>query len=221
MGWGLNGHGQLGVGTISWETMPVPMNGLNKVVKISAGNINSLALKDDGTIWACGTNWEGQLGVSTHTSYVTAFQIPNVSGITEISSHTYHSLAKKSDGTILGWGLNDYGQLGSSSTTDTLLPILIQGSCYTTNLNDPHFNETDDFIYYPNPSNGKIVGRLKSIPGERTSIQIFTALGEIVLEESVVNNQIELNLMEYENGIYFIKTSNSKGIAVKKIVLQK
>lgn len=219
-GWGLNNHGQLGIGTVGFEILPIQISGLNNVVKIAAGNINSLALKSNGSVWAFGTNWEGQSGVSSYTSYLTPFQIPNVSGIEDINSHTYHSLAVNADGSVLGWGLNDHGQLGNS-ISDTLLPLQIQGSCnYVTSLNEKQLLETDA-IYYPNPSTDKITGYFQSICTGITSVQISNSMGQVVLNVNVTDHQVELDLKSFENGIYFIKTTNRKGSNVKKIVLQK
>ena len=50
-GWGNNGDLQL-----------QPPGGLTGVIALAAGNAHSLALKNDGTVWAWGRNYSGQLG---------------------------------------------------------------------------------------------------------------------------------------------------------------
>ncbi len=47
---------------------------------IAAGEIHSLALKDDGTVWAWGNNSEGQVGDRTTTHRLEPVQVPPLSG---------------------------------------------------------------------------------------------------------------------------------------------
>jgi alpha-tubulin suppressor-like RCC1 family protein len=62
--WGDNDDGQLGDGTIGPVRMtPAQVVGLTGVVAIGAGDLHSLAVKRDGTVWAWGNNDSGQLGV--------------------------------------------------------------------------------------------------------------------------------------------------------------
>ena len=63
--WGHNIYGQLGDGTTTTRTTPVPVAGLSNVVAIASGDWHSLALKSDGTVWAWGWNPVGQLGDGT------------------------------------------------------------------------------------------------------------------------------------------------------------
>jgi alpha-tubulin suppressor-like RCC1 family protein len=59
--WGRNDHGQLGDGTKDHRSRAVAVrdrfgNPLENIVAIAAGQSHSLALKDDGTVWAWGSN---------------------------------------------------------------------------------------------------------------------------------------------------------------------
>jgi alpha-tubulin suppressor-like RCC1 family protein len=61
--WGNNFGGQLGIGQSGNLTNhPVQVLGLSNVTAIAAGANHSLALKNDGTVWAWGYNDYGQLG---------------------------------------------------------------------------------------------------------------------------------------------------------------
>jgi alpha-tubulin suppressor-like RCC1 family protein len=64
---GDNQNGQLGNGTANTNPNPIPTQipGLTGVIAISAGNLHSLFLKNDGTLWACGYNGYGNLGDGT------------------------------------------------------------------------------------------------------------------------------------------------------------
>ncbi len=99
----------------------------NTVVQpsIAAGTNHTLALKNDGTVWAWGLNTSGQLGDGTITNKSTPVQVKSLSGITAIAVGPNHSLALKSDGTVWSWGSNASGQLGNNTTTDQILPIQV------------------------------------------------------------------------------------------------
>jgi len=54
--WGVNANGQVGDGTTTTRTSPVPVTGLSNVVAVATGANNSLALLADGTARAWGQN---------------------------------------------------------------------------------------------------------------------------------------------------------------------
>ena len=123
--WGSNNNGQLGDGTTTQRTTPVQVTGLSgTVVAIAAGSGHSLALKNDGTVWAWGANYYGELGDGTTTQRTTPVQVTGLSGtVVAIAAGSNHSLALKSDGTVWAWGWNYYGQLGDGTTTQQTTPI--------------------------------------------------------------------------------------------------
>ena len=89
------------------------------------GAYHTLALKNDGTVWAWGGNASGQLGDGTiggYTSKNTPVQVLDPSdptgyltGVIAIAAGDEHSLALKGDGTIYAWGGNPFGQLGDGT----------------------------------------------------------------------------------------------------------
>jgi len=92
---------------------------------IAAGDIHSLALKSNGTVWAWGSNSNGQLGNNSTTDSNTPVQVSGLTGVTAIAAGGAHSLALKSDGTVWTWGLNYWGQLGNGGTTDCHTPVKV------------------------------------------------------------------------------------------------
>jgi uncharacterized repeat protein (TIGR01451 family) len=103
--WGLNGFGQLGDGTMTNRLAPVLVSGLSGIfTAVSAGNNHSLALRNDGTVWAWGNNGNGQLGDGTFNNHLSPVQVPGLTGVTAISAGSQLSLALKSDGSIWTWG---------------------------------------------------------------------------------------------------------------------
>jgi len=130
--WGSNRSGQLGDGTggnlYDYKAEPVQVSGLSGAVAVSAGSRHSLAVKEDGTVWAWGYNGSGQLGDGTTDQRFTPVQVSGLSGILAVSAGNSHSLAVKQDGTVWAWGANWSGLLGDGTNTDRYTPVRVSGS---------------------------------------------------------------------------------------------
>ena len=125
-GWGANGAGALGDGTIADRNSPVSVQGLTGVTAIAGGEGHSLALLDDGTVMAWGRNDKGQLGLGTISGpetcmsglpcSTTPVQVKGLSGVIAIATAYDHNLALLDDGTVMAWGQNFWGELGTGTT---------------------------------------------------------------------------------------------------------
>ena len=126
--WGGNEHGQLGIAsTPSSTATPAQVGSDANWTMIAAGHSFSLALKNDGTLWAWGANEYGQLGVNdgTTTDKTAPVKIGVAANWTRISVGNGHVLALKSDGTLWAWGLNSLGQLGIGTIVDSPVPAQV------------------------------------------------------------------------------------------------
>ncbi|WP_255203865.1 RCC1 repeat-containing protein [Myxococcus sp. AM011] len=121
--WGANHSGQLGDGN-TWfgRGTPLPAQGLSGIVAVSAGGDHSLALRDDGVLFAWGNNREYQLGDASTTNRLLPFQVPGVSNVAVMRGGNSFSLAVLANGTVWAWGYNAQGQLGNGSTTTEKSP---------------------------------------------------------------------------------------------------
>jgi len=62
LAWGLNNHGQLGVGHKENLAMPTVVKGLEGVVMMAGGEHHSIAVTAEGKVYCWGRNDEGQCG---------------------------------------------------------------------------------------------------------------------------------------------------------------
>jgi len=126
--WGLNGNGQLGLGDDDDRSSPVQVGGEETTwSSVAAGGHYSLAIKNDGSLWAWGRNDDGQLGNGTQTNESSPVQIGGETAWSSVVAGGYHSLAIKNDGSLWAWGLNDDGQLGDGTNENRLSPVQIGG----------------------------------------------------------------------------------------------
>jgi hypothetical protein len=93
--WGANQDGELGNGTSgNTRSTPVPVSSLGGVTAVAAGDAFSLALRNDGTVWAWGTNSFGELGTGTSGgSSNIRVPVSNLSGATTIAAGSFFGLA--------------------------------------------------------------------------------------------------------------------------------
>jgi alpha-tubulin suppressor-like RCC1 family protein len=110
-------------GTTTDRWPPVQIPGPTGVKAIAAGAYHSLAVKDDGTVWAWGWNAIGQLGDGTTVDRHQPVPVPGLTGVESISGGALHTVARLHDGTVRAWGWNGLGQLGTGGTADSAVPV--------------------------------------------------------------------------------------------------
>lgn len=123
---GRNFYGQLGVGDYIDRLILTQVYGSETDWSaISAGGWHTLALKNDGTLWAWGWDYYGQCGWDTALGDGNIpFPVGTDSDWSVIGAGDDHSLAIKTDGSIWAWGCNDFGQVGLGYTTPDTTGII-------------------------------------------------------------------------------------------------
>ena len=108
---------------------------VNEIKQIACGYNFTYILKNDGSIWACGTNAYGELGLgdrdtSDHSTFTQVTNNIN-NDVKQIACGYAHTFIIKNDGSVWACGLNDEGQLGLGDETNRY-----QFTQVTTNINN-------------------------------------------------------------------------------------
>jgi len=126
--WGSNHEGSLGDGTatitereevssgnsrtvvIEDNNRLSPLKIMDNVAYVSAGSNHTMAITEDGSLWAWGSNSSGQLGDGTTENRHSPMLI--MEDVIAVSAGSRHTAAIKSDNSLWVWGLNMPGTFG-------------------------------------------------------------------------------------------------------------
>ena len=127
--WGSNVDGQLGDGTTRDRSEPkqITISGKpgTKFTQISTGYAHTVALAEDGSIWAWGWNSRGQIGDGTTTRRNEPTEIKAGTKFARVLAGGLNTMAIAEDGSFWIWGCNEHGQLGDGTNEDKSAPVKI------------------------------------------------------------------------------------------------
>ncbi|KPL98446.1 RCC1 and BTB domain-containing protein [Sarcoptes scabiei] len=143
--WGRNNYGQIGINSNTDQSIPVKIIALEPhfIKMIQCGGSHSMAVTENGTLYAWGGNSFGQLGLGNCLHQITPqlVKMPKFKDsaikvvVKSIACGEHHSLILMSNGEIYSCGRNNHCQLGSISTPTS------EGSCVPIKI-----TSTDRFI---------------------------------------------------------------------------
>jgi alpha-tubulin suppressor-like RCC1 family protein len=126
---GSNTNGQLGYVTKSEDFNPVPKQVplLTEIIELAAGGTNTVALKNDGTVWIFGSNNDGQLGDPADLgNHPTPKQIRALTNIIAVRAGGRNVVALKADKTV--WFVGGHYWLKDGMTeVESSTPMQIPG----------------------------------------------------------------------------------------------
>lgn len=148
--WGLNRSGQCGIGekadTVT-QPRPVAFKSGVRISMLACGRNHSLALHENGSVWAWGASGFGRLGIQeTPKNVHKPMEIVQLRSTMcrFLACGDFHSLAVTRDSTVYSWGQGGDGQLGHGNLYNMRTPQVIEdlvgievisvscGSCWST-----------------------------------------------------------------------------------------
>lgn len=170
-------------------------------VDISKGVMHSIAIKNNGTVWAWGQNTFGQLGNGTTTDNLTPIQVYSGTAL-KIATGGYHNNIINNFNNIFSWGLNNQGQFGNNTTTNTSIPTLLTtDACSACPTEDLIFNsqeEIDNFLLnYPDCT--LLVGNLVISGSDIDNLEGLNGLTIIGGDLIIIDNSQLTNLDDLSN----------------------
>jgi len=127
--WGNNSYGELGTGDGRQRTVPTMITFPNKRWKmVSCGTSHTVALTEDGEVYAWGRNLYGQLGDNSIRNNSVPQRISNKNDWQYVFASGNQSYAIDSNFKLYSWGQNNNGQLGLGNKSNSRIPALTQGN---------------------------------------------------------------------------------------------
>lgn len=153
------------------------------------------------------------MGNGTLINSSTPIQIGNGTNWYRIDAKGAQTMAiNNTDNTLSVWGKNDVGQLGNATTVNISTPSII--TCITLNIDE--FVSVSDFYIYPNPTNDII--NIVASRDQLQHIDIYNIYGSKILSKNINQNNYQLDMSGYENGIYLAKLIANNKIKNLKII---
>jgi alpha-tubulin suppressor-like RCC1 family protein len=117
---GYNQRGQFGLSYTDNRSVFAEVSSLSGkyIINIAENELHSLALSNEGKVYALGGNYNGQLGLGDTDNRGVFTEVPSLNNITAIAVGNFHSLALSDDGKVYAVGKNKFGQLGLGDTND-------------------------------------------------------------------------------------------------------
>ena len=75
---------------------------------------------------------------------------------------------------------------------------------------------SEDVEIYPNPARDFV--KLSAISCQLSAIRVYNYLGILIEEIEINSDEVEINVSEYNSGIYFISIQTENGNLIKKFI---
>ena len=182
-----------------------------------------------------GTNTLGCISNIAAISTVTVNAIPTVTATTTnsvICVGEFATLSASTSATSYTWNTGATtlsASVSPSVTTTYTISVSDLNGCngnsnVTVNVNAcVGLNElvSESIAVYPNPSNGVLNIALPASISQNATLEIYDAIGKLVVKQTLTNELNSVNISDLTNGIYLFKIlNNTNSVKIGKLVKQ-
>jgi alpha-tubulin suppressor-like RCC1 family protein len=129
--WGLNTHGQLGVGDVIPRSSPIAVLGGFKFASFFHGAEGTASVygveRDTGALYAWGRNQNGQLGIGNVSSQSSPIAVLGGFKFRKVAVGSGSVVGLSESGVAYAWGGNSDGELGVGNITPRSSPVAVLG----------------------------------------------------------------------------------------------
>jgi alpha-tubulin suppressor-like RCC1 family protein len=125
--WGANNEGQLGDGTTTDRTSPVPVLGGLTFAALSADSVHTCGVTTTGGAYCWGDNGAGELGDGTTTNRTSPMAVSGALTFGAVSVGEAHTCGITAGAAAYCWGGGGNGQLGNGATASHTSPVAVAG----------------------------------------------------------------------------------------------
>jgi alpha-tubulin suppressor-like RCC1 family protein len=130
--WGLNDQGQLGNGTLTKSTDPVPVVRIDDAKAITVGDLHTCALRSTGHVMCWGLNTFGQAGGQAGTNSMAPVAVSGIADATAIAAGGSQTCALRVGGSVACWGIGRLLGNGASALGGGSSPVPVSGIAHAT-----------------------------------------------------------------------------------------
>lgn len=201
--WGNNNLLALGLNDGSaYKAVPTMIDNATNWKMVAGGYDNTVAIKEDNTIWGWGENTDGQLGDGSTINRASPVQIDIDGEWLFVDSGLQHSIFLNEEGIFTSGG-NNYGELGIGSLVGYTTP---QSVVCPADLGIAENTELS-FIAYPNPVKEALF--LRNVENLKIDeIQIIDNTGRVVLKKR--NDDSPIKVDQLQSGLYLLQILSEK-----------
>ncbi|MDP1725325.1 MAG: HYR domain-containing protein, partial [Bacteroidota bacterium] len=171
--------------------------------------------------------------ISTGSFTITVYPVPDKPEINRVASNV---LQANKDFYSYQWYRNNVMIAGATSKSLTLTQsgvygLVVKNTSGCVNGSDPYsfgvtgvstmVKEKDMFNVYPNPSSGIFYIELKGIAVKGSLITIIDMLGKEVMHFEAQTDMIEMNVIDFAPGTYYVKLENGNKFMFRPLIIAK
>lgn len=87
------------------------------------------------------------------------------------------------------------------------------------NAQNPEIGNDEEIALYPNPANNVVTLEvLQPLFLQNGDVYIYNIQGQLIMQQVINNEKTEINIVQLQQGIYFVRLGSSEGAIIKKFI---